>query len=402
MLFDDQSFQGRKRQFAVAAVLIIVAISWLSIIDRKTEEYVDESTYEALAVFGTLRLTNAAISVVKSIEVDVVIASVQFGQVLDPIDDLIEDTSQVLKFAIASLFTQKLLVEILSTEFFKILLTVTGLLLITSLYVQEGRFSGFLLKTFALVGLARFLFVLVIFLNGMVDQAFVDDKTREEHQSLKGSSADLADVGKTGNRTMSEIQLAKAQEKVEVLSENRQKVLEEIAPLKHDVTEAQQNLSESEEELSEIRQSLDLTERYFSENPEYESQKARVDRDKATLSEAIGRLDAYNEELEDLNSKLTDLNAQINGEDMGFYASAKSRMAAAKDMMDFEKIKAKSEQVIDSMLQLMALFVLKTVIMPIIFLVLLLKGFKYIWGIDARDFAAQQLNNVKSELNRGS
>lgn len=402
MLFDDQSFQGRKRQFAVAAVLIVIAISWLSIIERKTEEYVDESTFEALAVFGTLRLTNAAISVVKSIEVDVVVASVQFGQVLDPIDDLIEDTSQVLKFAIASLFTQKLLVEILSTEFFKILLTVTGLLLITSLYVQEGKFSGFLLKTFALVGLARFLFVLVIFLNGLVDQAFVDEKTKAEHQSLKGSSASLAEVGKTGHRTMSETELAKAQEKVEALSENRKKVLEEIDPLKHDVTEAQQNLSESEEELSEIKQSLDLTERYFSENPEYESQKARVDRDKAALSEAIGRLDAYNEELEDLNSELTDLNAQINGEDMGFYASAKSRMAAAKDMMDFEKIKAKSEQVIDSMLRLMALFVLKTVIVPIIFLVLLLKGFRYIWGIDARDFAAQQYNSVKSELNRSS
>lgn len=402
MLFDDQSFQGRKRQFAVAAVLIVIAISWLSVIERKTEEYVDESTFEALAVFGTLRLTNAAISVVKSIEVDVVVASVQFGQVLDPIDDLIEDTSQVLKFAIASLFTQKLLVEILSTEFFKILLTVTGLLLITSLYVQEGKFSGFLLKTFALVGLARFLFVLVIFLNGLVDQAFVDEKTKAEHQSLKGSSASLAEVGKTGHRTMSETELAKAQEKVEALSENRKKVLEEIDPLKHDVTEAQQNLSESEEELSEIKQSLDLTERYFSENPEYESQKARVDRDKAALSEAIGRLDAYNEELEDLNSELTDLNAQINGEDMGFYASAKSRMAAAKDMMDFEKIKAKSEQVIDSMLRLMALFVLKTVIVPIIFLVLLLKGFRYIWGIDARDFAAQQYNSVKSELNRSS
>lgn len=201
---------------------------------------------------------------------------------------------------------------------------------------------------------------------------------------------------------MSETQLAEAQEKVEALSENRKKVLEEIDPLKHDVAEAQQNLSESEEELSEIKQSLGLTERYFSENPEYESQKARVDRDKAALSEAIGRLDAYNEELEDLNSELTDLNAQINGEDMGFYASAKSRMAAAKDMMDFEKIKAKSEQVIDSMLRLMALFVLKTVIVPIIFLVLLLKGFRYIWGIDARDFAAQQYNSVKSELNRSS
>jgi hypothetical protein len=36
------------------------------------------------------------------------------------------------------------------------------------------------------------------------------------------------------------------------------------------------------------------------------------------------------------------------------------------------------------MLNLMALFILKTLILPLLFLWLLFRGFRYIWGIDLR------------------
>lgn len=382
MLSENQTFNGRNRRVAVAIILLIIATSWLSIIDRKAEEYVDESTLQALGIFGTLRLANATISVVKSVEVDAFVASVQFGQALDPVDDLIEDASHVLKFAIGSLFTQKILVEIVSTEFFKILITLFGLLLVGSLYIQDGKFSGFLLRAFALVGLARFLFVLVIFLNGLVDQAFVEEKTAAEHNSLEAASRGIAAFGRGSQQVESDPETALIREQIDELTDQREMVLQEIDATRGKVASAQEDLEESEGELTEIKERLDLTERYFSENADYEKQKAEVELREQELSDSLVLLDGYTEKLEALDEQLEDLNATLAGDGQGFFASA-------KEMMDFDKITAKAEQIIDSALRLMALLTLKGVIIPLIFLVLLLKGFRYIWGIDARTLGAK-------------
>lgn len=395
MLSENQTFSGANRRFAIAAILLIIVISWLSVIDRKAEEYVDESTLQALGIFGTLRLANATISVVKSVEVDAFFASVQFGQVLDPVDDLIEDASSVLKFALGSLFTQKILVEIASTQFFKILITASGLLLIASLYIQNGRFSGFLLKMFALVGLARFLFVLVIFFNGLVDQAFVDEKTSAEQEKLKGASQGIAAVGQTAQQDESDPETVLIREQIEELTDQRKMVVQAIESTRAEVASAQESLEESELELSEIKESLDLKERYFSENAEYEKQKARVERREQALSDSVSLLDDYTERLEEFDEQLEDLNAELAGGGQGFFA-------ATKEMMDFDKMKAKAEQLIDSTLKLMALLTLKGLIIPVIFLVLLLKGFRYIWGVDARTLGAKAWGGAKDELNRSA
>ncbi|MEQ9546358.1 MAG: hypothetical protein RIK85_10175 [Marinobacter sp.] len=388
---DNQTFNGRKRHAAVAAILLIVAISWMSIFDRKAQEYVDESTVQALSIFGTFRLANAAISVIKSVEVNAFVASVQFGQGLDPVDDLIEDASSVLKFAIGSLITQKILSEIVSTDFFKLLITASGLLLIASLYIQQGRYSGFLIKMFALAGLARFLFVLVIVLNGLVDQAFVEEKTDAEHKNLQGSSENIASVGQTTRMDSSNPQSAAVREQIGELEVKREAALQAIQKMRMRVTEAQGKLDASEAELSEIKESLDLTDRYFSNNPEYEKYKADVELREKGLSEALSRLEEHTEELENTDDELEELTDSLRGEGKGFIASA-------KDMMDLGRIKEEAEELINSTLNLMALLTLKAVIIPIIFLVLLLKGFRYIWGVDARTFASRQLSNVKEEL----
>ncbi|MGB1952050.1 MAG: hypothetical protein ACPHQ9_14875 [Marinobacter sp.] len=393
MLSDNQTFNGRKRHFVVAAILLIIAISWMSIIDRKAQEYVDESTVQALSIFGTFRLANAAISVIKSVEVNVFVASVQFGKVLDPVDDLIEDASSVLKFAIGSLITQKILAEIVSTDFFKFLITAAGLLLIASLFFQDGKYSGFLLKTFALVGLARFLFVLVIFMNGLVDQAFVADKTAAEHRNLEGSSESIASVGQQARMNSSDPQYAIVKERIDELELLREDYLEKIDQARANVTEAQNELDESESELSTIKQEIGLTERYFSNNEEYEKYKAEVDLREDKLSEALALLDKHVEELEGVEDVLQELNDELAGDGSGFIASA-------KEMMDFGRIKQQAEQLIDSSLNLMALLTLKAIIIPIMFLVILLKGFRYIWGVDVRAVAAQQWSDVKQELNR--
>ena len=74
---------------------------------------------------------------------------------------------------------------------------------------------------------------------------------------------------------------------------------------------------------------------------------------------------------------------------------AMQKMESVKKMTDIGAWQESAEAMIDSILRIMALFVLKTVIMPVVFLALLLKGFRYIWGIDARTFVANQWKEAR-------
>lgn len=402
LLSSSQRFYGRKRQAAVVVVCLVIIMSWLSVIDRKTENYVNDATVQALATYGTMRLANAAISTIKSVEVDAQIASVQVGAALDPIDTLIEEGSNVVRFAIGSLITQKLMVEIVSTSFFKITLTLAGLILIGSLYFQGGRYANVFLKVFSLTALARFLFVLVIFLNALADQAFVDQKTEATRQDLEKNAGEISQAKQTPENGLSVQENKELEDRIETLSQEREELLSAIEQARTGVEKAKSELEQSEAELSALEEKLGMMEQYFPEDSDHKALAEQVEKDRATYEQRIEELDGLSTELDALDQTMDDLKARLSGEDQSYWGAAMEKMESVKSMTDVGALQAKAEAMIDSILRIMALFVLKTVIIPIIFLVLLLKGFRYIWGIDARTFASQQWNSAKEELQRGA
>lgn len=252
----------------VLIILLIVAASWSGYIDRQTESYVNQATVQALAAFATARVLNAGISVAKSVEVGAVV-SVQPLEILDPVHDLVEQYSAIMKLAIGSLVIQKVLLEIVATGFFKILLTLLAALLLASLLLSNGNFSTLMFRIFILVCLARFLLILAVGLNGLVDNIYVNNKT-------------------------------------------------------------EQNMVELE-----------------------------------LLSLEVNELTA----------------AKVPGE-TSWHSGISSKFSAAIDLINLENLKKKAEVAVPAMLNLMALFILKTLILPLLFLWLLLRGFRSIWGLN--------------------
>ena len=260
--------QSRRKLIVALIILLIIAVSWSGYIDRQTESYVNKATVQALAAFATARVLNAGISVAKSIQVGAVV-SVQPLEILDPVHDLVEQYSAIMKLAIGSLVIQKVLLEIVATGFFKILLTLLAILLLVSLFVGSAYHSTLMFKIFTLVCLARFLLILAVGLNGLVDNIYVNNKT-------------------------------------------------------------QQNMVE----------------------------------------------------LEILSREVDALTISGNSDDRSWYAGITSKFSAAKDLVKLENLKNKVEVAVPAMLNLMALFILKTLILPLLFLWLLLRGFRVIWGVN--------------------
>ncbi len=161
-----------KNTVIAVSLALVVVISWLGLLDVQSKDYIDGSLKQALVTYGVARGVNAVISVLQTFT----ILGLGVGEVLDPINDLVERFSVVMELAIGSLVIQKILLEITSGLFFKLALTASGGLLILSLYVRTGINSLLVSRVFITLVFARFSIALVVFLNGMVTTAFITDK----------------------------------------------------------------------------------------------------------------------------------------------------------------------------------------------------------------------------------
>ncbi|MCW8892648.1 MAG: hypothetical protein OQL18_04955, partial [Deltaproteobacteria bacterium] len=88
----------------------------LQLVDQSATEQIDESLGRALTTFALARATNGVISVIQESELAVSPAGVglnlALGQVLDPLNDMVERFSWVMLVALTSLGVQRFLIEI--------------------------------------------------------------------------------------------------------------------------------------------------------------------------------------------------------------------------------------------------------------------------------------------------
>jgi hypothetical protein len=110
---DPRIFQ---RLSIVVAVLALAAFSWFSALDTTAGQQLDAGLKRALVSFATARAFNAVISVAQGTEVAVEPAGVGVvftpGEALDPINDLVEQFSNLMLLASVSFGVQKVLLSI--------------------------------------------------------------------------------------------------------------------------------------------------------------------------------------------------------------------------------------------------------------------------------------------------
>lgn len=124
--------------FALAALLSVVAV--FDTVDSPSERYLEQSLQRALVAFATARALNGVISVAQGTELSLEPAGVGVnfspGEILDPVNDLIERFSWVMLAASSSLGVQKLMLSIGAWW------PVTGLLLLCLVASIWGLWQG--------------------------------------------------------------------------------------------------------------------------------------------------------------------------------------------------------------------------------------------------------------------
>jgi hypothetical protein len=127
--------------YGIGAALLL-ALAWWPALDRFAVDTVDAALTRALAAFALARGLNGVISVAQSTELAVQPAgigvSLEPGQILDPVNDLVEQFSSVMLLAAGSLGLQKLLIEISAWWPLKLALTLALMLWLAQRWRRVG------------------------------------------------------------------------------------------------------------------------------------------------------------------------------------------------------------------------------------------------------------------------
>ena len=135
----------RKIIWTIVAVLV-AALAASGFADSRSDAYADEAFKRALVTFAVARSLNGVISVAQGTEVAVepggVGVNFTVGQILDPINDLVEQFSSVMLVAASSLGLQNVLLSMTGWWGVTIVLVLAALFLIVRTWWPGGTKSA--------------------------------------------------------------------------------------------------------------------------------------------------------------------------------------------------------------------------------------------------------------------
>lgn len=170
-----------RRLLATALLAGMIALSWSQLLDQTALHNTDATFKRALASFAVARALNGVISVAQGTELAVqpvgVGVTMTVGEILDPLNDLVEQFSWLALLASVSLGTQMLLAEVVVNPWMNGLVSVAaGVYLLALWWPGAATLRPTLLRALTLVVFARFLFALVTLATAAVDQAVLADR----------------------------------------------------------------------------------------------------------------------------------------------------------------------------------------------------------------------------------
>lgn len=169
----------------------------IPVLDSTADTYFKDSITKAGISYGVCRVINATVSVIKESSLELEPAgiglSLAIGQIVDPINDMVERLSNVLVMSITSLGVQELAYEISLTLVPLILAVILFMLSLLMWFKNERllKLQRILLSVLIIASIARFCLPLSSMANEFLQKTFFEDKIIEANEKLTNSTANL-------------------------------------------------------------------------------------------------------------------------------------------------------------------------------------------------------------------
>lgn len=377
------------------AILLAIVFSWWGFLDTKASDYVSSSLVQALSAFGLAKLFNATVSVLQSIQISVFVSSVTIGELLDPFNDMVEDFSGVMKVAVSSLIFQSILLKIIATVYFKAFVTLSGLMF-GYLYWVKSHFIEVAYKVFVTAVGAKFLLVLVVLLSALVDASFLNEEKTQTMDKIQVHSDEMNEVT-TGLGVAADLKqsLDKDKQALQIKLGEEQNML-----FKHDVRLVELTVQNESlnRQISARKDTLSALDILFNNDEilaDLRTQQSVLSHDRQRTEQNIktsqDKINVLQQEIDDLGN--------LTLEDQGFFSSIKQSTFGLSHFKDkISEYVGTLNGLVNDFLTLLALFAFNTVLIPVLFLYLGVKGFKLVWQMKPSDLIERAKQGVKESL----
>ena len=179
-------------------IVLMVGLSSTRVLDDYVDDYTTNSIKNAALTYATARGINALVSMMQSSEIEagigVVSGSMTIGELLDPLNDMIERFSTVMTWVLASLAAQKLLLLLASHQLFLYLVAVLGISALLLLFYGPLRAQSLVFRSFLVVVFIRFALGLAVALNSGVDALFLDQQLQRNDAEIENFQSNVIGI----------------------------------------------------------------------------------------------------------------------------------------------------------------------------------------------------------------
>lgn len=190
--------RGRwSRALLVMLTALLVVLSSITTVDRAAREDYESLFHRALITFALARTLNGVISVVQGTELALQPAGVGVtltpGEVLDPVNDLVERFSWIMLAATLSLGVQQVLLDIGQWWGTRLAVALLALAWLALRFWRGGHraFEQTALRVLVVVLFLRFAVPLALIANEAVYQQFLESRYVESTQVIESAGSEI-------------------------------------------------------------------------------------------------------------------------------------------------------------------------------------------------------------------
>jgi hypothetical protein len=180
-----------RRTLASLGLLVLAALAWLPLPEALAASTLDATLASAFQSFALAKALNAVISVLQSVTGDALLVQIQFGEVLDPANDMVERFSWVMFASTVSLAFQKLLLGIAGSVPVKAALSLCCVAMLTVLQLGKPRWRGVAGRLLIIAAFLRFAVIAVALASAGVETLYITDTREALYSELEQDKAVL-------------------------------------------------------------------------------------------------------------------------------------------------------------------------------------------------------------------
>ena len=382
---NDETKTIPYRAMALVA-FVLMFLSVFGVLDYFAKVYVEQTRNESIGIYAISKSINAGISVLQSSQVKMpFVASLQVGEVLDPINDAVERLSTAMAWAIGSLFLQQIVLEVISNWFFKLFFLVTGLATISALLligwehprnlfsktfnVSEltlAHYCNLLVRILIVSTILRFIVPAVVIISFLVSQMLLGTEIKQHKKNLSTLNQKVPI-----DKSMSSLDDQR-------LVEQRRRKGSELDELQKSRTIYKQEYENLDKKIDRLNKKAGwsrwVPEFLGGEPPGNEliSAKARQKSISRKMEATQERIYAIENDLECIKRKIVGQNCDSWLDKLSNKSKAIYRWLTRHG--DISEISDKANEMATSIIILLAAIVIKNILIPLSFLAIAIKG----------------------------